>query len=127
MKRTFKTLMASAALIFGFGLAPLAVPVTVNAAPAALAEACQDDPNAPICKQATQSPTAIIKIIVNILLFIVGVISVIMIIVGGIRYTTSAGNSSAVTSAKNTILFAIVGLLVSFFAYAIVNWLLNWF
>lgn len=62
--------------------------------------------------------------IVNVLLFIIGAISVIMLIVGGIRYTISAGDSNAVTGAKNTILYAIVGLIVAFLAFAVVNWVL---
>ncbi|MDB5165234.1 MAG: hypothetical protein JWM00_124 [Candidatus Saccharibacteria bacterium] len=65
-----------------------------------------------------------IKTVVNILLFILGAIAVIMIIVGGIRYTTSNGDSSAITSAKNTILYSIVGLVVALLAYAIVNFVL---
>lgn len=63
--------------------------------------------------------------VVNVLLFIIGAISVIMLIIGGIRYTVSAGDSNAVTGAKNTILYAIVGLLVAFFAFAIVNWIIT--
>ena len=62
--------------------------------------------------------------IVNTLLFIIGAVSVVMLIWGGIRYTTSAGSSSAVTSAKNTIMYAIVGLIIAFLAFAIVNWVL---
>lgn len=61
----------------------------------------------------------------NTLLFAVGALSVVMIIVGGLRYVVSGGNSTAVTSAKNTILYAIVGLIVAFLAYAAVNFLLN--
>lgn len=68
---------------------------------------------------------SIFTTIVNILLFIIGAISVIMLIYGGIRYTISGGDSSAVTAAKNTILYAIVGLIVAFLAYAIVNWVLG--
>ena len=63
--------------------------------------------------------------IVNILLFIIGAVSVLMIIIGGIRHAVSAGDQSAVTSAKNTILYAIVGLVVAFMAYAIVNWVIG--
>lgn len=63
--------------------------------------------------------------VINVLLFIIGAISVIMLIVGGIRYTTSAGNSTAVTGAKNTIMYAIIGLIIAFLAYAIVNWVLS--
>ena len=69
--------------------------------------------------------SSIFTTIVNILLFVIGALSVIMLIIGGLRYTISGGNSSAVTAAKNTILYAIVGLAIAFFAFAIVNWVLN--
>ncbi len=63
--------------------------------------------------------------ITNVLLFVVGALSVVMVIVGGLRYVVSGGNSTAVTGAKNTILYAIVGILVAFLAYAAVNFLLG--
>ena len=66
--------------------------------------------------------TNIIERIINILLFLIGVIAVIMIIIGGIRYVTSNGDSAQTTSAKNTILYAVVGVVVAIMAYAIVNW-----
>lgn len=68
-----------------------------------------------------------IKTIVNILLFILGAIAVVMIIIGGIRYATSNGDSSAITSAKNTILYSVIGLIVAILAYAIVNFILDAF
>jgi hypothetical protein len=67
----------------------------------------------------------IITNITNVLLFVVGALAVIMIIWGGIRYATSGGNASNVTAAKNTILYAIVGLIIAFLAFAIVNWVLS--
>ena len=66
-------------------------------------------------------PESLVKQFVNIFLFAVGALSVIMLIWGGIRYTTSAGDSNKVTAAKNTVLYAIVGLVVAILAYAIVN------
>jgi hypothetical protein len=63
----------------------------------------------------------IIKTIVNVLLFILGSVSVVMIVIGGMRYTISQGDSGAITSAKNTILYAVIGLIVAVSAYAIVN------
>ena len=63
--------------------------------------------------------------VVNTLLFVIGAVSVIMLIWGGIRYTTSAGNATNVTAAKNTIMYAIIGLIIAFVAYAIVNWVLG--
>jgi hypothetical protein len=74
---------------------------------------------------SSTDPADIIKLVVNILLFIIGAVSVIMIILGGIRYTISQGDSGKVATAKNTILYAIVGLGVALFAYAIVNFVLT--
>ncbi len=65
--------------------------------------------------------------VVNVLLFLIGALSVIMIIYGGIRYVTSGGDQGAVTSAKNTILYAVVGLIIAILAYAVVNFVLTSF
>ena len=67
----------------------------------------------------------VLTTITNILLFVVGALSVIMLIVGGLRYVISGGNASAVTAAKNTILYAIVGLIIAFLAYAAINFVLG--
>ena len=61
----------------------------------------------------------------NTLLLIVGLISVIMLVYGGLRYILSGGDSKKVTDAKNTILYAIIGLIISLLAFAIVNFVLN--
>jgi hypothetical protein len=66
-----------------------------------------------------------IGVIINIFLYILGAVSVIMLIYGGIRYTTSGGNSASITAAKNTIIYAIVGLVVAILAYAIVNFVVS--
>ena len=68
-----------------------------------------------------------IKTIVNVMLFILGAIAVIMIIIGGIRYATSNGDSSQLQSAKNTILYAVVGLVIAILAYAIVQFIIEQF
>lgn len=63
----------------------------------------------------------VFQTVVNVLLFIIGAIAVIMLIIGGIRYVVSGGDQSAVTGAKNTILYAIVGIVVALLAYAAVK------
>lgn len=68
-----------------------------------------------------------IKDVVNVMLFAIGAIAVIMIVIGGIKYTLSNGDSSAVTSAKNTIMYAVIGLVVAILAYAIVNFVIDQF
>ncbi|HET7827359.1 MAG TPA: pilin [Candidatus Saccharimonadales bacterium] len=67
----------------------------------------------------------IVHTIVNILSAVVGIVAVIMIIVGGFRYITSGGNDTSVTAAKNTILYAIIGLVVVALAQIIVRFTLS--
>lgn len=68
-----------------------------------------------------------IKTVVNILLYILGAIAVVMIVIGGVRYTTSNGDSSAIKGAKDTILYSVVGLIIAIMAYAIVNFVVGAF
>ena len=67
----------------------------------------------------------VFKNVVNILLFIIGAVSVIMLIYGGIRYTTSGGNANSVTAAKNTIMYSIIGLVVAILAFAVVQFVVT--
>lgn len=67
----------------------------------------------------------IIKLIINIFSLVVGVVAVIMIIIGGLKYITSGGDSGNVTGAKNTILYAIIGLVVVALAQFIVRFVLS--
>lgn len=67
----------------------------------------------------------IVNTVINILSLVVGAISVIMIIVGGLRYVTSAGDSSKTVAARNTIIYAVVGLVVVIFARAIVSFVVG--
>ena len=116
---------------FALAVTALLVPVVP-----ASALSCADDTytitNGVNCAQGEDTPAtlfggedSIFTVVVNILLFIIGAICVIMLIWGGIRYTTSAGNSANVTAAKNTIMYAIIGLVIAFLAFAIVNWVLT--
>jgi hypothetical protein len=63
----------------------------------------------------------------SVLLFIVGAIAVIMIVIGGLRYVISGGDASQVQAAKNTILYALVGIIVAILAYAAVNFVITSF
>lgn len=67
----------------------------------------------------------IIRLVINIFSLVVGVISVIMIIIGGLKYITSGGESSNVSGAKNTILYAVIGLIVVALAQVIVRFVLQ--
>lgn len=69
----------------------------------------------------------VIKTIITTMLFIVGILAVIMIIYGGIRYVTAHGDKTQVASAKDTVVYAVVGLVVAIVAYALVDWVVKAF
>lgn len=67
----------------------------------------------------------VIKNVINILLFLVAMIAVIMIVIAGFRFVTSNGDSNTVSSAKNAIIYAVIGIVIAVMAYAIVNFILD--
>lgn len=67
----------------------------------------------------------LVTTVVNVISIIVGIIAVIMIIVAGLRYVTSGGKQESVTGAKNTILYAVIGLVIVALAQLIVHFILN--
>lgn len=67
----------------------------------------------------------VITDIVNVLIYIVGAASVIMIVIGGIRYVLSSGDAQATQGAKDTILYAVIGVIVAAAAYTLVNFVIN--
>lgn len=69
----------------------------------------------------------VFKTVTNVLLFIIGAVSVIMLIIGGIRYTISGGDQAQVKAAKDTILYAIIGIVVAILAYALVDFVVSSF
>ncbi len=74
---------------------------------------------------ATSKINNMVHTVVNLMSAVVGIVAVIMIIVGGFRYITSGGNDTSVTAAKNTILYAIIGLVVVALAQIIVRFTLS--
>lgn len=69
--------------------------------------------------------TGVFTRITNTILYAVGIISVVMLIYGGLRYIISGGDSKKVTDAKNTIMYAIIGLIIAILSYAIVNFVIS--
>lgn len=77
------------------------------------------------CPADLFGPTGAFRQITNTILYIVGVVAVIMLIIGGIKYVVSGGDAKKVTDAKNTVLYAIIGLVIAVFSYAIVNFVIS--
>lgn len=110
----------------------LAIAIAIIGAPSVLAFDGTVESGAAAARGTDQTAdlfgeTGIFRTITNVLLYVLGAVSVIMIIIGGLRYVVSGGNSANVTAAKNTILYAIVGIIVALLSYAIINFVLGSF
>jgi len=124
MKRIKLLIATFAVAMFGaFMLAPVASVSAIDP----LGDICSDNPDSEVCKSKGDSATELIGTLVNVLLFVVGAIATVMIIVAGIFYVISSGDAGKVAKAKNTLTYSIVGLVVAFLAYAIINWVLKLF
>lgn len=120
MKNILLSLAVLSSVILGMGATTVsAVPIpTVN-----VGENCtkNGDAGTTICN-STNSVSSVIQTVVDTMLIFLGVVCVVVVIIGGIRYITSSGDSKSAGQARNMILYAIIGLVVAFLAYAIVNW-----
>ena len=134
MTQTLKSIIATLLLAFSLlvpVLAYSAVPVSadiedrgtgiqggLDAGARSVDEDGADDP-------AGETVQNMITTVINVFSLVVGVISVIMIIIGGLKYIMSGGDSGNVTAAKNTILYAIIGLVIVALAQIIVRFVLQ--
>jgi len=76
------------------------------------------------CKDAQKTVTNFANTIVTIISFVAGIAAVIMIIVSGLKYITSGGDSGKVSSAKNTLIYALIGVVVAVLAQLLVHFVL---
>ena len=120
-----KNIIMALALILTFGSS---IPLSAQAATVGgLEELCGIDANksSDICKDYIKSTDnqvgLLIARVLKTMLFIIGALSVVMIVYAGFNFVTSAGDSGKVNKAKGVILYAVIGLVVSLLAYAIVS------
>jgi heme/copper-type cytochrome/quinol oxidase subunit 2 len=133
MVQKIKLMLLSLSTVFAF-----AVPAMVTATASAAIN--QDDINNSLCSgsngdftgsnsgncdaSAEQAGNDLLTTVINVISVVVGVIAVIMIIFAGFRYITSGGKQESVSGAKNTILYAIIGLVIVALAQLIVHFVL---
>lgn len=123
MKKLFISLIV--ALSAGL-IVPVAIASSSYAQLDAGIKATCTEPNCEVTKEnASTKANDIVADVINIFSWIVGVVSVIMVIFAGFKYITSAGDAGKVTSAKNTLLYALVGLVIVALAQAIVWFVLG--
>jgi hypothetical protein len=122
--KKIKQLIIALAIMMGVGVfaAPVPAAHAVN-----VFDQCKNNASSAVCKAKNDNATNMVKVVINIILSILGIIAVIMIIIGGIRYTTSGGDSSGLKNARDTIVYAVVGLVIAILSFAIVNFVLDSF
>jgi hypothetical protein len=122
-------ILATALMVAVPALVPAAVSAcTTHTADQIASGASQASGGSVTCDSADNATTGIGNVaahVVNIFSIIVGIVAVIMIIYGGFRYITSGGDSGSVGNAKNTLIYAIVGLIIVALAQVIVHFVLS--
>lgn len=119
-----RKVIVSIGLMFGILFAPMALSTTVGAVNV-FKETCPSGSTSAICADKNNTGTSMIRNVIDLLFYAIGVISVIVIIIGGIKFITADGDSSKIKSARETILYAVVGLIVALLAFAIVEFTVN--
>lgn len=131
MPKLLKSLVAATLVL----LSTFALPVQFAGAQADFFRGCESAPNTEFCKQTAREKSrnrilgsdGILTRVARYITFVTGAISVILVIVGGLRYVISGGDSNGIKTAKDTIIYALVGLVISIFAYAIAAFVLSRF
>ena len=127
LKRKIFGLMAGAAVLLGFMVAPSALAYTCPEGSLRGGGAVVSKPAECNIQKGDDGQTLIntVSTIINIILGCTGMIAVVMIIYGGIQYTISAGESGKVKKAKDTIMYGVVGLVIAILAVPIVNFVID--
>ncbi len=102
----------SIALLFASGLTSRADAITTTNVVAASKDDVCNGIGGCTNKPGESTPETTVVTVINLLSFAVATVSVIMVIIGGFKYVTSQGDSSGTASARNTIVYALVGLVV---------------
>ncbi len=107
-------------------------PVCQNADPNNLPTVCQDnksnacpDPTVVCNDNPVFGPNGVLTKVINLLSLVTGIIAVFVIVIGGIKFITSSGDPAGVTSARNTILYAIIALVITMIAQVLVRFILS--
>ena len=108
-----------------FGASVLSTASLPGSASAQVSEGINTATTSEMKGKSIDGDNGLIKTVVNVLLWAVGILSVIMIIFSGLRYITSAGDASKTKSAQSTLIYSVVGLIVAIMAWAIVNMVIN--
>ena len=129
MKHLLTSLFVTLSLAFsGAALAPLSAAVAVSPAPICQTTASDTD----VCgevkngQSSNKNPViSVLKIVIDVIAVIIGIAAVIVLIVSGMRMITSQGDAQSVATARSTIIYALIALVVAALAPFLVGFVLN--
>lgn len=125
--KQWKIMIVALAAVVGIGAATL-LPAVDSSAALKVFKPCDSagvSADTAVCKGKDDKVDGLAKTITNLMFYFVGILAVIMIIAGGIRYVISTGDSSKVKAAKDTIMYSVVGLIVALLAWTIVSYVIS--
>lgn len=129
--KSIKQLTTYMLIIFGFIVANAILLPSITPVSAVSADICTHDVPDEVkaangCDgNTTTDLQSVITTIINSIVGVLGLVAVIFIVVGGVSYMTSAGDSAKIEKAKKTILYATIGLIICVLAFAIVNFVIS--
>lgn len=119
MKKTIISIAIMVCAVFGLSsLSIVAVPGSVSAQ---VSDGIDAATTSEMKDRQIDGENGLVKTVVNVLLWVVGILSIIMIIFSGLRYITSSGDAAKTKAAQNTLIYSVVGLIVAILAWAIVK------
>ena len=123
MKQILASLLVGLGLMASYSLVATSPVGAINV----FDDGCKNQTSKICADREGEKVDSAIQNLIGTLIFAIAAISVIMIIVGGIRYVVSNGDASKIKAAKDTIFYSVVGLVVALLAYAIVNFVIQQF
>lgn len=125
MKRLLM-LVASVAVLLGFVAPPVLAADAFSGSKDAVCSGVvlEDGKTCDTIAAGAKDPTDTVKQALNLFTAIIGIIAVVMMLIGGVKYMTSQGEAAQTNNAKNTILYALIGLVVAALAQVIVRFVL---
>ncbi len=130
-----KNLFTYLSLVSLFVLVLLAVPRVSLAQEAVLDPVCLNNPQATLCKDnatpqtpgnnSILGPNGVVTKAAGIITIVVGIASVLMILIGAVQYVISGGDPARLNKAKDTIIYALVGMVITLLSRAIITFVLN--
>ena len=123
MKKMIMGAVGAAVLLAGLAITPAMADVQCPAGSARAGDTAKSFAECNLAATTTDLWDSV-NAIINTILAVLGIVTVVIIIIGGVNYVLSQGDPGKIKKAKDTIMYGVIGLVIAFLAYSIVNFVL---